>query len=1345
MHKALTFIIVLLLSNLVYGQGADVFFKRINSNDGLSKNSVSAIIQDANDFIWIATTNGLNRFDGETFKVFKRNPSDTSSIPTNEIQSLYQSKSSDIWIGTQNSGVFKYISSKDQFVHYDYFSSIPERERHIYCIAEDKQQSLWFGTDAGLIRYKNGKFFPVKIAITSRVRDIQLKSDGELWIVSTEGLGIFNINTGEYNRFDTKFPALVNSGVRFIKPFAGNWLIGTGRGAFVYSENTINEIDALKNTVVNCLAVDLKQNIWIGTQSGLFRFDKNFSSFTLFVNEINDPNSLSSNSITSLLINRTGILFVGTSFSGINICNTNHTNFSGFKFQKQDYTGSGVNNIKAIMTDNKGGFILGSAVAGLYHTNCLSKPCEKTFSVLKGGLSVLSAYHAKNDSYWIGSVNSKKGILNIDRAGKELYDMSDFFSKRFGLSNVAGSCFLETGKDNIWIGTNSDGLFRVFFDKETKVPARIIRYTTGGAENRTISSNEILCIQIEEDNKLWIGTKNGLNLLDLSTGKIKKIFYNPKDNYSIGSNKINNIFRDVDGRVWVGTAGGGVNLFLKDSSGIFRFKRFTETQGLSDNIVLGIVQDNHRDFWVSTSYGLNRISSKDFKITNYYREDGLSNNEFRHNAFLKDSSGILYFGTISGISYFDPTKVVDDEYPAAVKITDFLLFNKPVDIGKQVNGRVLLDSGLSNKSEIILKYDENTFGFRFAALHFASPRYNRFKYRLKGFSNDWIETGATERSVTFAKLLSGRYEFEIMASNHYNKWSEPVSVRIAIKPAPWNTWWAYLIYFAFLAALAWGIYKIVMERSAYRKQLAYEKNQQEIINEVNRSKLRFFTNISHDFRTPLTLILSPLSKIIKEEKPNTAYNKIHKVMYRNADRLYRLIGELMNFKELESGNVSFNPEYSDIVSWVKNVCTSYDEFFNDRQIHFVFHSTHSEIFMQFDKQKVENIIFNLLSNAANFTDNGGRIEVNITGMDDYIAIDVIDNGKVIPETEQKNIFTRYYTADTGNYSFQKGVGIGLALTRELVLLHEGDISVASTDEIGTCFTIKLPKKHSGAYKYNPKNELIESAAETSSKIPETKAYAPAEKPIVVIVEDNYDLREFLMDSLKDKYKVYGAKDGKSGLELIEELLPDLVISDIMMPKVSGLNLCHRLKSNSLTAHIPVILLTAKATVSDNITGTKTGADEYIYKPFELELLLAKSHNLIMTRRRLRDVWSAKMSQPDPQQEEDKNTVHDEFIEKAISLIEENLSEPEIGIDFLAKNLNVSRAQLYRKFKALSNQTVKEFIRIVRIRNAARLILERKLNISEICYEVGFTSPSYFAKCFKEIYGVTPTEYTEKNK
>lgn len=1344
LNKVVAIILGLLLGVSAYAQNSDISFKRIGSNDGLSKNSITSIIQDQNNFVWIGTSNGLNRFDGEDFNVYKHNPSDATSMPYNEVLSLFQSKTGDIWIGTQNAGAFKYLPSKDKFVEYDFFSSERGVAGRINAILEDSRGNIWFGTDDGLIKYANGKFAIHRSSSFKKIRSLQLKNASELWVINAQGVAIFDLKS-EKIKPDSLLIKLRGKEIRFIAKTAttAEWLIGTGTGAFSFSENSLEEIVSLGKMAVNCSANDLKGNTWIGTTSGLYRFEKGLKNYTRFTHDPQNSNSLSSNNITSLLVNRTGMLFVGTLFSGVNICNTSSASFSTFKFNAGKNEISALNNIKSILQTNNGGFLIGSAVSGIYKTDCLTKSCGNSYTPINKDNPILNAYHATDNTYWIGAYDYTEGIIQMDANGKTLFNYSDYFIKRFKLADVFGSSFLGVKSGEMWIGTHTSGLFHVKYNPSTREVLSAKRYSSTASVGKSLSSDKILSIKNIGNDHLWVGTKNGLNIITLSTGKVRQFYYSPKNNQSIGSDKINNIYQDKQQRIWVGTAGGGLNLLLKDSVGELKFKRYTEAEGLSNNIVLGILEDNARNLWISTSYGLNRLSKKDGKILNYYQDDGLVNSEFRHNATLKDKQGILYFGTIAGITYFNPANLSAASFLPSVKITDFTLFNKNVRVDDTINGRIMLSSDLQDNSSIQLRYNENIFGFRFAGLNFASPKHNRFKYRLKGFNNDWIETGASERSATYTNLPSGKYVFELMGSNQYGQWSDPTQINIKITPAPWNTWWAYLIYLALLGALCWLVYNIIIARQAFRKQLVYERNQQQIIKEVNQSKIRFFTNISHEFRTPLTLILTPLAKIIAEEKKNSAFYHIHHIMYRNADRLYRLIGQLMNFKDLENEEIDFNPESADLVTLVKNCCTSFESYVKDRNIDLLFSSSANEIQMEFDKQKVENMIYNLLSNAVNYTPNGGLIEIKLKQTNQSVHIQVKNTGEIIPEEIQDKIFDRYYTVSGENADAKKGVGIGLALTRELVKIHEGEISLASNKEEGTSFRITLPLTQTGRYRFNTQHEFLDIKAETLSKIPEIKDYEPLEKPVVVVIEDNYDLRTFLQTSLANKYEVHVAENGLKGLKLVEEQLPDLVISDVVMPEMDGLTVCYRIKSNLLTAHIPVVLLTARSSLEDSIAGTKTGADDYIPKPFNIDLLLAKSHNLIATRKKLSELLREQIS--NPEQEGVEVVQYNEFIEKAIKLIEANLSDPELGIEYLTDKMNMSRAQLYRKFKVLSNQTVKEFIRVVRLRNAARLISEGKLNVSEVCYETGFSSHSYFSKCFKEIYGVTPKEYAERNR
>jgi signal transduction histidine kinase/ligand-binding sensor domain-containing protein/DNA-binding response OmpR family regulator len=1318
-----------------FAQNESLLFKRIDSGDGLSKNTISSIIQDTDNFIWIGTSNGLNRFDGIEFKVFKHNPSDASSIPSNEIKCVFQSKFGDIWIGTQSGGVFKYLPSKDKFKEFSFFLSQKSKTGSINAVVEHKNGDIWMVSDDAIMQHSKDKFLIYEPNYVKQIRTLVEKSATELWVVCNKAIYLFDTEKKQIIK-DQKISFEDNTEIRFInKTSEGKWLIGTSTGAYLYTQNKLAKITSLQNIRVNCMATDLKGNSWLGTNAGLFQFNKNFSSFNHFTYDPTNFNSISSNDITTLLINRTGILFVGTNFSGLNICNTNKNNFQKFTLQSDKFQTSTLNNIKAIAQDENGGFMIGSADLGLYFAKNLNSTSQSNFKIIIPNLHVLTVYKSTDHHYWVGSIDPNRGIIKINKEGKLIYNYSNFINQKYKLSTTRGYCFLQTGPREMWVGTNGDGLFRILLD-ELSVPLSVDRISTKGDAKKTLSSDQILCLQMV-NNKLWIGTKNGLNILDVKTRYVKKIFHQPNNNQSIASDKINNIFKDSSHKLWVGTAGGGLNLFIKDSLGKALFKRYTETEGLSNNIVLGISEDHHKNLWISTSYGLNRLSMATGKFNNYYFDDGLSSSEFRHNAVYKDQKGLMYFGTIKGITILDPSNIKEDLFPPSVKIIDFTLFNKKVKIDEPINGRVVFTKDLRNNSSIILSYKENIFGFRFSALHFASPKFNKYKYRLAGFNEDWIDTDVNERGATYTNLPAGDYTFQVKASNQYNIWSKPISVNVRILPAPWVTWWAKLIYLSIFFSLVLLAYKIFQTRQSYKTQLAFEKNQQEIIKQVNKSKLNFFTNISHEFRTPLTLILSPLAKIINEEEKTSSYYNIHHVIYRNAERLYHLIEQLMDFRELEDGIMKFNPQHADIVMCIANTVKSFENYAQQQKIQLIFTSLEKEIKMDFDKQKVENMIYNLLSNAFNFTPENGYIEVIVSSNLNEVNIEVFDNGKIITAKEQDKVFEKYYTVPGDKPITKKGIGIGLALTKELVELHDGYIALTSEEGIGTSFKITMPLHQTGDYRFNPNSEFLDISSIDLEKTPEIAPYTTTEKPVVVVIEDFIDLREFIRESLSKNYVVYTADNGKDGLQLVEDVLPDLVVSDIVMPQLDGLSVCYRIKSNALTAHIPVLLLTDRTSVEDTINGVKTGADDYVPKPFNMDLLIAKCQNLILIRRKLSEIFRAQMSEPTSEIEA---ISYNEFTAKAIKLIEDNLSDTELGIDFLTDNLHMSRAQLYRKFKALSNQTVKEFIRLVRLKNAAILILENKLNISEICYETGFSSHSYFSKCFKETYGVTPKNY-----
>jgi len=724
----------------------------------------------------------------------------------------------------------------------------------------------------------------------------------------------------------------------------------------------------------------------------------------------------------------------------------------------------------------------------------------------------------------------------------------------------------------------------------------------------------------------------------------------------------------------------------------------------------------------------------------------------------------MYFGGINGFNRFNPDEFQKNENPPKIEIVGFKMFNKDVGVNEKILGKTILKKVISETEDIVLKYGHNSFSFEFSAMHFASPKQNKYKYMLEGFNEDWIDTDYSRRFASYSNLDSGDYVFKVKASNNDNVWNEiPKQINIKILPPLWKTWWAYLLYILFAIFLMWLYRRYILVSAEYKNRIKIAKLEQSKIREVNKMKLEFFTNISHEFKTPLTLILGPLQNLLKMETNDSKIKESLLIMDRNANHLFRLINQVMDFRRAESNQLKVNTSKGNLVDFCEELVLSFHVLADEKDLNLSFNSPESELIGYFDWDKIEKILNNLISNSIKYTPDYGSVKVSLSLSENKkskktnqqnkgqkIKIIIEDTGIGIPKNKVSKIFRRFYQVDGSNKEDLFGSGVGLALTKKLIELLQGEIKVISKENEGSKFILKFPLITKPVI---PLESIDVSNEESISKLElkpignemlneEPVTDSTRKLPLLLIVEDNPDMQRFLKSSLEGSYKILQAFDGKQGLEMALENVPNIIISDIMMPNMDGIEFCNEIKHNEITNHVPVILLTARASVEHRIEGIEVGADAYIPKPFDMRFLKIKTQKLLEEREFLKEKFASKGITLDSQKIGINNTEK-AFLEKVEKVIEDNLMNSEFGVEDLAGALSFSRMQLYRKFRSVRGFSTNEFIRAYRIKKAALLLRETDLNVSQILYEIGFTNRSYFSKCFKLKFEMSPKEYSIK--
>jgi signal transduction histidine kinase/ligand-binding sensor domain-containing protein/DNA-binding response OmpR family regulator len=1187
-----------------------------------------------------------------------------------------------------------------KFDHLTVDNGLPQN--HVHSIAKDKYGFMWFGTWYGACRYDGYSFkvFRANEDDTTSLSDnminaIAVDSLQNIWIETGDLIHLFKYNY-ESERFE-----------RFTRKKTPSYIL-----------DLIKKAARKKNATVQ----NKKFKFTVET-FGLRQYSISSNQVVYYQSNPNDPFSLSDNSIYSIYIDNTENLWVGTRNGGINHANLN---FKPFNYYHADKIGKGLieNGVRAICRDNKGRMWIGSEDKGVTiiernsNTNIYSYLGNNKLIDTK----IRSICCDKLGFIWIGSCGG------LDRFDPHTNKIKHYVAKvKGGICDPRVYAIVEDHKGILWVGTLM-GL--AMYDRANDQFTCI-------QSSKAIVGKQVRAILEDRSQNLWIATEDGgltkiLRDMNGNPDLNHPIHYTHKANVknSIISNRIYSLTEDNDGIIWVGTNFGLSRFSPKTNT----FKHFTNKSGLPDDMIMGVLFDGKKHVWLSHKKGITRLDKKTFEIKNFNGFDGLQGNDFNQSTCFRDTTnGEMYFGGTNGFNSFHPDSIKVSKYKARVVFTRLSVMNQIIEPGVKVNNRVVLKKSLLCTNEINLTWWDKTFSLEFSALNFANPQGCKYKYKLEGIDKQWIFTDASTRIVSYSHLPIGTYIFVVYAANNDGVWSDiPATLQINVLPPWWFTWWAIVIYIIIACIIIWFIYKYIAG------QLEFRKNE-----EIHHAKLQFFTEVSHEFRTPLTLIIDPVEKLISENLDKETVKHYHSLIQRNAKQLLLLINQLLDFRKLETGHLSLHLQNSDIVSFIRSAASSFETHAKKQNISFSVCTAIEKLEMDFDSAKLNMVLNNLLANAFKFTSDMGKVEVNIDiSTDPYqcVIIKVSDTGIGIPVEEQNKIFDIFYQS-TSSANQHEGSGIGLALTKELVQLHGGKVSIESELGKGACFSVQLPiSKNNELPITNYSSELIHTLEEIPSKHFDISDDTLSDMPLLLMVDDNADIRNYIALNFSKSYHIVMAKNGNEGFQLGTELIPDIIISDIMMPGLNGLELCRRLKTDERTSHIPIILLTARQSDELKTEGFETGADAYITKPFNTVTLRAQIENLLKQRKRLRELFS---QGSDIELKKIAINITDEvFLKKVTLMVEENLHNENFNIDILAQKLKMSRSQFYRKIKALTNQSLFDFVNTLRMKRALIYLLNDEYSISETAYKVGFSLPTNFTRAFVKFYGTTPSKYIE---
>lgn len=1353
-----SFFFLNVVTNL-FAQPQDYQFARLDMTYGLSHHLVNDILKDERGFLWFATSSGLNRYDGYGIKVFRNVPGDTSTIRVDDITKIQEAPDGLLWIYSHSGNCIydprmeKFIRSTDKVLR-----RWSVARGLITFIRKDRNGNFWF------IHYNQGLFFfDSKSRKTTRLvhdpgesssiasmemSSIQEDSKGNVWLVHQDGI---------FEKLDYKTKKVVYRNDELKRRFNGEkfeyrlmvdqdddlWIHNDRNYGCFYFNTSTQKIEAinseskvkLKSNIVRQIVQHDNGLIWIGTDHGGINVvnKKDFSVRYLVADE-EDERTLSENSIQCLYKDNEGIIWVGTYKNGVTYYHENIYRFRHYKHQSSRPESLPFNDVNAFAEDKDGNIWIGTNGGGLLHFNrktnsfrrFTNNPHDQN-SLSNNVIVSLLLDHEEN--LWIGTYYG--GLNKFDGRKFTRYTHDPANPRSVGDDNIWE--ILEDSNHNIWLGTLKGGIS--VFDRNKN---EFYHYRSGDANS--IHTPYVPALHEDRNGNMWVGTGYGLEVLDKASGRFTHYLTNPNDPTSISSNGIFSVYEDSRGLVWIGTH-GGLNLFDRQTR---TFRSFIEKDGLKEKNVLTITEDSQGNLWMSTPSGLSKLTitqdknnNYQFSFKNYDQSDGLINGAFHENAVLKCSSGELIYGGSNGFNIFQPENIGVDNSRPKVIFTDFQVFNRSVNVGEEINKNVILPAAIGQAEEITLKPANNVFSIEFAALNFFHPEKSKYAYMMEGFNKDWLTTSADERKITFTNLDPGNYTFKVKASNSDGVWSDDMAVlRIKVLPPFWKSNFAFVLYGVFIICALLILRYLAVTRERVKFRIQQERLQAQRMHELDMMKIRFFTNVSHEFRTPLTLILTPLEKLLKHSR-DSEEKKQFQVMQRNARRLLNLVNQLLDFRKLEVQEVQLNPSEGDIVSFIRELVYSFADLSEKKHVGLSFNSTVTSLETHFDQDKIEKIVFNLLSNAFKFTPEGGKVSVDLALREDdhssMLEIKVIDTGIGIPADKISKVFDRFFQNELPASMVNQGNGIGLSITQEFVKIHGGTIDVQSEPGKGSTFTVSLP-----VTRLEHHDELLVMEEEDDHD-----RSASVAKPSLLLVEDNEDFRHYLKDNLHKEYHVIEASNGVQGFERAIKNIPDLIVSDIMMPEMDGIELCKKLKADATTSHIPVILLTARAAEDQKIEGFGSGANDYITKPFNFEILESRIRNLIRQHESIQKHFNKHL---EIKGSEIQVTSQDEkFVKNAITCVEENLTNKDFSVEELSRQMGMSRVLLYKKILALTGKTPIEFIRVIRLQRAAQLLEKSQFTVSEIAYQVGFNNPKYFAKYFKEEFNALPSAYASEKK
>jgi signal transduction histidine kinase/ligand-binding sensor domain-containing protein/DNA-binding response OmpR family regulator len=1336
------------ISGISNAQPNNLRFENLSGRRGLPKIGINTILQDQEGFMWFGTNEGLYRFDGHTATVFQHDPNDPKhSLPTNLIINIHEDRKGRFWVATPV-GLLLLDKRTGSATTYRPDSSRAFGWNVINDILEDREGLLWLGTGKGIVRFDPSTLKFRLYSPPSQQSPYGLNQDtaGGLWSVIYGGLCRFDPPTGKFDFYKIKTQDGRKSGAfsLYIDATGIAWVGTFGDGLFRMDTRTPGRFvpynpRGIVFKIINEI-YEADGYLWLAS-SGLQRINPKTNEVINYHSDNFQSGTLSNSGVYTSYQDRWDNLWVGTT-SGVNKASVRTSPFYTHQITPTpDAFIRPENAVHNVLEDRTGTVWVGNQ-KGLCRFDPSTKQMTQVTVNPADSRNTLEGQQwplleDRRGRLWVGT-DLDQGLYVLDRTTNKF--------TRYN-SKIAIRRLSIAPSGTIWLGSPVNGI--AAFD-----PARekFTYYPPTDDVDGVPLGTYVSAILVSRSEEVWVASLGtGLIRLNPKTGKFTQYLPNTqmKQEGLLNDLVAISVYEDEAGIIWIGTAEGGLNR-LDPTTNVFTY--FTTRDGLPSNAINSITGDKRGNLWLGTSQGLSRFNPNNHTCRNFDESDGLPDDFFIEGS-IYHNNGKLFLGTRNGLVIFRPDSIKEilstPAYITALKVGERYI---PL-----------------STEEIELSHQENYLSFDFTAVNFDSPEKTRYAYQLEGVDRDWVYTG-NRRSDNYAYLSPGSYTFRVKASTNNKVWNDAeATIKIRIHPPWWQTWWAYSLYGLLGISVLFGLIRYNVSRERLKSDLKIQRLEAEKMHEIDHLKSRFFANISHEFRTPLTLILGPLEKFLSRPSTPDDDKSAYRMMQRNAQRLLHLINQLLDLSKLETGSMKLETKPASLAAFLKTLVSSFTSLAETRQIQYHFKYFTGNPTVYFDADKLEKIITNLLSNAFKFTSAGGSISISALLLKrehdlqavsregepslTTLEIKVQDSGLGIPDDQLDKIFNRFYQTDTSQKQAKDGTGIGLALVRELVELHGGKVMVESQVGKGTRFTIHLPLnvtdfeetivEHGPIDDRNNEERNKITFENDSSDLNDLSKLATemgsVDEPIILIVEDNTDIRNFIRENLHS-YRVIEAEEGERAYKMASETIPDLIISDVMMPKMNGVELCSKLKGNEKTDHIPVILLTAKASVENKIEGLETGADDYIVKPFEMSELLIRIKNLLESRKKLRERFSREITlQP---ASISITPLDEKLLRRVMEIMEEHISDSNFGVELFCQEAAMSRVQLYRKLKALTDQSPSDFIRSMRLKRAAELIIHNAGNIAEVAFQVGFKEPSYFTKCFQMQFGKTPSEFAK---